>query len=142
MVLVSALCAGYALVAAACSWIRYLVSKPWIFFISDQVWYLWLTLKRGLPNPRAQFFYFPCTVTRWLIMWNWHIIENKFDHEYGIYIPTYIFIWNILRLLLDTSRCILQFFLLYFLNFYIDINKNITIIKRKHSLSSLSPTNF
>ncbi|KAK2413856.1 CASP protein 2A2 [Trifolium repens] len=37
MVYVSALCAGYAIVAAVCSWIRYLVTKAWIFFISDQV---------------------------------------------------------------------------------------------------------
>ncbi|CAL0304639.1 unnamed protein product [Lupinus luteus] len=37
MVFVSALCAVYALVAAACSWVRYIVSKPWIFFVSDQI---------------------------------------------------------------------------------------------------------
>ncbi|KAK7339323.1 hypothetical protein VNO77_19983 [Canavalia gladiata] len=37
MVFVSALCACYALVAAACSWVRYLVSKAWIFFVSDQI---------------------------------------------------------------------------------------------------------
>ncbi|XP_020209095.1 CASP-like protein 2D1 [Cajanus cajan] len=37
MVLVSALCASYALVAAACSWVRYFVSKAWIFFVSDQI---------------------------------------------------------------------------------------------------------
>nr|AFK41884.1 unknown [Lotus japonicus] len=37
MVFVSALCAAYALVAAACSWVRYVVSKAWIFFISDQI---------------------------------------------------------------------------------------------------------
>ncbi|XP_022632654.1 CASP-like protein 2D1 isoform X2 [Vigna radiata var. radiata] len=36
MVLVSTLCACYALVAAACSWIRYYASKAWIFFVSDQ----------------------------------------------------------------------------------------------------------
>ncbi|KAK7293371.1 hypothetical protein RJT34_16236 [Clitoria ternatea] len=37
LVLISVLCACYALVAAACSWIRYLVSKAWIFFVSDQM---------------------------------------------------------------------------------------------------------
>ncbi|KAK7256540.1 hypothetical protein RIF29_29993 [Crotalaria pallida] len=37
MVFVSALSAGYALVAAVCSCVRYLVSKPWIFFVSDQI---------------------------------------------------------------------------------------------------------
>ncbi|CAJ1783365.1 unnamed protein product [Sphenostylis stenocarpa] len=37
MVLVSALCACYALVAAACSWLRCFVSKAWIFFVSDQI---------------------------------------------------------------------------------------------------------
>ncbi|RDX77580.1 hypothetical protein CR513_42268 [Mucuna pruriens] len=37
MVLVSALCACYALVAAVCSWVRYFVSKAWIFFVSDQI---------------------------------------------------------------------------------------------------------
>jgi hypothetical protein len=44
MVYVSALCAGYAIVAAVCSWIRYLVTKAWIFFISDQVRLLFLIL--------------------------------------------------------------------------------------------------
>ncbi|KAL2336890.1 hypothetical protein Fmac_011336 [Flemingia macrophylla] len=44
MVLVSALCACYSLVAAACSWVRYLVTKAWIFFVSDQlVAYLTIT---------------------------------------------------------------------------------------------------
>ncbi|QCE10379.1 CASP-like protein 2D1 [Vigna unguiculata] len=37
MVLVSALCACYAVVAAACSWVRYYASKAWIFFVSDQI---------------------------------------------------------------------------------------------------------
>ncbi|KAL5057816.1 hypothetical protein RYX36_029420 [Vicia faba] len=37
MVFVSALCASYAIVAAVCTWIRYLVTKGWIFFITDQV---------------------------------------------------------------------------------------------------------
>ncbi|XP_061364597.1 CASP-like protein 2D1, partial [Gastrolobium bilobum] len=37
MVFVSAICAGYALIAAACSWVRYLASKAWIFYISDQI---------------------------------------------------------------------------------------------------------
>ncbi|RYR75163.1 hypothetical protein Ahy_A02g009839 isoform B [Arachis hypogaea] len=37
MVFISALCAGYALVAVACSWVKYAVSKAWIFFISDQL---------------------------------------------------------------------------------------------------------
>ncbi|XP_027337610.1 CASP-like protein 2D1 [Abrus precatorius] len=37
MVLVSALCACYALAAAASSWLKFLVSKAWIFFLSDQI---------------------------------------------------------------------------------------------------------
>ncbi|KAG5068498.1 hypothetical protein JHK85_000875 [Glycine max] len=37
MVLVSALCACYALLAAACSLVRCFVSKAWIFFVSDQI---------------------------------------------------------------------------------------------------------
>lgn len=44
MVLVSALCACYALLAAACSLVRCFVSKAWIFFVSDQVWFFWFTL--------------------------------------------------------------------------------------------------
>ncbi|KAK7395615.1 hypothetical protein VNO78_16179 [Psophocarpus tetragonolobus] len=37
MVLVSALCACYALVAAACSWVRRFASKAWVFFVTDQI---------------------------------------------------------------------------------------------------------
>ncbi|XP_004494011.1 CASP-like protein 2D1 isoform X2 [Cicer arietinum] len=37
MVYVSALCTCYAIVAAACSWVKYVVTKAWIFFISDQI---------------------------------------------------------------------------------------------------------
>ncbi|KAI4334833.1 hypothetical protein L6164_013542 [Bauhinia variegata] len=37
LVWISVIGAGYALVAAASSWVRYLVSKAWIFFISDQI---------------------------------------------------------------------------------------------------------
>ncbi|KAJ4844384.1 hypothetical protein Tsubulata_002336 [Turnera subulata] len=37
MVGISAICAGYAFVAAIATWIRCLVNKAWLFFISDQV---------------------------------------------------------------------------------------------------------
>ncbi|XAR67442.1 hypothetical protein NMG60_11002206 [Bertholletia excelsa] len=44
MVCVSAISAAYALVAAVSSWVKRLVTKAWIFFISDQlVAYLMLT---------------------------------------------------------------------------------------------------
>ncbi|KAL5737612.1 hypothetical protein ACOSP7_030373 [Xanthoceras sorbifolium] len=37
MVCISAICAGYAFVAAVSSCIRFLVSKAWLFFLSDQI---------------------------------------------------------------------------------------------------------
>ncbi|XVE50676.1 hypothetical protein DITRI_Ditri01bG0182300 [Diplodiscus trichospermus] len=37
MVCISAISAGYALVAAIASWIRYFVTKSWLFFVSDQI---------------------------------------------------------------------------------------------------------
>ncbi|GKV39532.1 hypothetical protein SLEP1_g47290 [Rubroshorea leprosula] len=37
MVFISAICAGYAFVAVVASWFKCLVSKAWIFFVSDQV---------------------------------------------------------------------------------------------------------
>ncbi|KAJ7960782.1 CASP-like protein [Quillaja saponaria] len=37
MVCISAICAGYALIAAISSWVRCLVSKAWLFFVSDQI---------------------------------------------------------------------------------------------------------
>ncbi|XVE50671.1 hypothetical protein DITRI_Ditri01bG0181800 [Diplodiscus trichospermus] len=37
MVCISAISAGYALVAAVASWIRYFVTKAWLFFVSDQI---------------------------------------------------------------------------------------------------------
>ncbi|XP_038691300.1 CASP-like protein 2D1 [Tripterygium wilfordii] len=37
MVCISAICGGYALLAAIASWIRCLVSKAWFFFVSDQI---------------------------------------------------------------------------------------------------------
>lgn len=44
MVSVAAIAAGYALVAAISTWIRCLVNKTWVFFVSDQVMaYLMLT---------------------------------------------------------------------------------------------------
>ena len=97
MVFISALCAGYALVAAACSWVRYLVSKAWIFFISDQVWYLCLTLNfthKGnketsliswvSPNSLPiSFFSLRCHLiicTLFLL----HNMENKFHHGFAL----------------------------------------------------------
>ncbi|KAL8144305.1 hypothetical protein V2J09_017337 [Rumex salicifolius] len=37
MACTTALAAGYALVALICNWVRCLVSKSWVFFLSDQV---------------------------------------------------------------------------------------------------------
>lgn len=37
MVYISAICAGYAFLAIISTWIKFLVSKAWLFFISDQV---------------------------------------------------------------------------------------------------------
>ncbi|KAE9458248.1 hypothetical protein C3L33_09849, partial [Rhododendron williamsianum] len=37
MVCISAISAGYALVAAVSSWVKCLVNKAWVFFVSDQV---------------------------------------------------------------------------------------------------------
>ncbi|XP_057460903.1 CASP-like protein 2D1 [Actinidia eriantha] len=37
MVCISAISAGYALVAAVSSWVKCLVTKAWLFFVSDQV---------------------------------------------------------------------------------------------------------
>ncbi|KAF7844894.1 CASP-like protein 2D1 [Senna tora] len=37
MVCVSAICAAYALIAAVSSWLKRVVSKAWIFFVSDQI---------------------------------------------------------------------------------------------------------
>ncbi|XWS11232.1 hypothetical protein CRYUN_Cryun38cG0066500 [Craigia yunnanensis] len=37
MVCISAICAGYAFLAAVASWIRCLVTKAWLFFVSDQI---------------------------------------------------------------------------------------------------------
>ncbi|GLU23678.1 hypothetical protein SLE2022_396670 [Rubroshorea leprosula] len=37
MVFISAICAGYAFVAVVASWFKCLVSKAWIFFVSDQI---------------------------------------------------------------------------------------------------------
>ncbi|XVF33978.1 hypothetical protein REPUB_Repub18cG0017500 [Reevesia pubescens] len=37
MVCISAICAGYAFLAAVASWIRCLVTKAWFFFVSDQI---------------------------------------------------------------------------------------------------------
>ncbi|XVF77412.1 hypothetical protein PTKIN_Ptkin14bG0040900 [Pterospermum kingtungense] len=37
MVFISAISAGYALVAAVASWLRCLVTKAWLFFVSDQI---------------------------------------------------------------------------------------------------------
>ncbi|KAK2990027.1 hypothetical protein RJ640_004705 [Escallonia rubra] len=44
MVCISAISAGYALAAAVSSWVKYLATKTWVFFVSDQVMaYLMLT---------------------------------------------------------------------------------------------------
>ncbi|KAG8658202.1 CASP-like protein 2D1 [Manihot esculenta] len=37
MVCISAICGGYAFVAAVSLWIRFLVNKVWLFFVSDQI---------------------------------------------------------------------------------------------------------
>lgn len=37
MVCISSVCAGYAFIAAVSSWLRFLVTKAWLFFLSDQV---------------------------------------------------------------------------------------------------------
>ncbi|GMY31226.1 CASP-like protein 2D1 [Fagus crenata] len=37
MVCISAICAGYAFIAAISSWIRCLVKKAWLFFVTDQI---------------------------------------------------------------------------------------------------------
>lgn len=37
MVCISGIGAGYAFIAAVSSWLRFLVTKAWLFFISDQV---------------------------------------------------------------------------------------------------------
>ncbi|MBA0747053.1 hypothetical protein Gogos_009520 [Gossypium gossypioides] len=37
LVCTSAICAAYALFAAIASWIRYFVTKAWLFFVSDQI---------------------------------------------------------------------------------------------------------
>lgn len=37
MVCISGICAGYAFIAAVSSWLRFLVTKAWLFFLSDQI---------------------------------------------------------------------------------------------------------
>ena len=37
MVYISGISAGYALVAVVASWVRCVVNKAWLFFVSDQV---------------------------------------------------------------------------------------------------------
>ncbi|GAA0167361.1 hypothetical protein LIER_43787 [Lithospermum erythrorhizon] len=37
LAIISAIAAGYAIVGAVCLWIKVIVSKAWLFFVSDQV---------------------------------------------------------------------------------------------------------
>ncbi|OVA11486.1 Uncharacterized protein family UPF0497 [Macleaya cordata] len=37
LVFINAISASYALVAVVCSWLKFLLSKAWVFFVSDQV---------------------------------------------------------------------------------------------------------
>lgn len=50
MVCISAICGGYAFVAAVSLWIRFLVNKVWLFFVSDQVCVFFLQKGMNIMN--------------------------------------------------------------------------------------------
>lgn len=66
MVCISAICAGYAFVAAVSTWVRCLVTKVWLFFVSDQVLLL-NSLIKNLFKPWIRFWERNFTLSRILL---------------------------------------------------------------------------
>jgi hypothetical protein len=61
MVCISAVCAGYAFIAAISSWIRCLVKKAWLFFVTDQVLF-------PLPSLPSWKFFIPTYIIEHILM--------------------------------------------------------------------------